>query len=151
MQLNYFGVLDTAEAPSHSAFVHAKLEIKHKVSECISKSTVVFVQPSSIVCVCVCVRARVRAPARACTCACMRAPVRPCWIMAHFLLCIRSKTLQSYCYKVFARHVVKHWFIIKYLLNEGRKMARPFWFTWTKKIKSIFFFYTKLRQLIQRS
>ena len=54
MQLNYFGVLDTAEAPSHSAFVHAKLEIKQKVSECIPKSTVVFAQPSSIVCVCVC-------------------------------------------------------------------------------------------------
>lgn len=56
MQLNYFGVLDTAEAPSHSAFVHAKLEIKQKVSECIPKSTAVFAQPSSIVCVCVCVR-----------------------------------------------------------------------------------------------
>ena len=73
MQLNYFGVLDTAEAPSHSAFVHAKLEIKHKVSECISKSTVVFVQPSSIVCVCVCVCARVRAPVRACVHLCVRA------------------------------------------------------------------------------
>ena len=52
MRLNYFGVWDTAEVPSHSAFVHAKLEIKQKVSECIPKSTVVFVQ-LSIVCVCV--------------------------------------------------------------------------------------------------
>ena len=123
MLLNYFGVLNTAEAPSHSAFVHAKLEIKQKVSECIPKSTVVFVQLSSIVCVCVYTH------------------VRACWITAHFLLCIRSKTLQSCCYKVFARHVVKHWFIIKYLLNEGRKMARPFWFTWTNK--SNFFFLHK--------
>ena len=30
MRLNYFGVWDTAEVPSHSAFVHAKLEIKQK-------------------------------------------------------------------------------------------------------------------------
>ena len=68
MRLNYFGVWDTAEVPSHSAFVHAKLEIKQKVSECIPKSTVVFVQLSSIVCVCVCTHMCVHAGSQHISC-----------------------------------------------------------------------------------
>lgn len=59
MRLNYFGVWDTAEAPSHSAFVHAKLEIKQKYQSAFQKA-LLFLCNSLQLCVCthMCMRAR---------------------------------------------------------------------------------------------
>ena len=56
MRLNYFGVWDTAEAPSHSAFVHAKLEIKQKYQSAFQKA-LLFLCNSLQLCVCAHTRA----------------------------------------------------------------------------------------------